>query len=395
MMDNEVLIIEGKRSAIGSFNGSLASVSVEKIGAAVIKQIVDISKIDPNSINEVIMGNVLSAGIGQAPARQAALKAGLLSSTECLTINKMCGSGLKAVMLLVQSINTGNSEIGIAGGMENMSLSPYILPKARSGYRLGHGKLIDSMIVDGLWDAYNDKHMGSCAEMLSDRNGITREDQDIFAKNSYNKAIKSMDLGLFKNEIVSVQTPKIKGDSISVFEDEEPRRFNFEKMKKLKPAFQKNGTITAANASKINDGAAALLLASRDSVNKYDLIPKAKVIAQASYANDPQWFTTAPIGAISKVLSIANLKKDDIDLWEINEAFAPVAIAAINEFNIDIERVNICGGSIALGHPIGASGARILVTLLHSLEREKKRLGLATLCIGGGEASAVIIEKIS
>ena len=394
-MRNDVLIIDGKRTPVGSFNGGLSAIKAPALGAIVIKELVNTSQIDPNLIDEVIMGNVLSAGLGQAPARQAALGAGLPNSTECLTINKMCGSGLKAAMLSMQSIQSGDAKIVIAGGMENMSLSPYLLPNARSGYRLGHSKLIDSMIVDGLWDAYNDKHMGNCAEMLAKKNQISRKKQDRFAENSYNKAINAMNSGWFSNEIISVSTPNPKGNPILVAEDEEPKRVNFEKMHTLRPAFEKNGTITAANASKINDGAAALLFASEDSVKLHNLIPKAKMIAQASSAHEPEWFTTAPIRAISKVLSKAGLTKNDIDLWEINEAFAPVSMSAIDEFNLDIEKVNVCGGAIAIGHPIGASGARILVTLLHSLERLEKRFGLATLCIGGGEASAVIIERIS
>ena len=341
------------------------------------------------------MGNVLSAGLGQAPARQAALRAGLPYSTECLTINKMCGSGLKATMLAMQSIQIGDAKIVIAGGMENMSLSPYLLPKARSGYRLGHGEIIDSMITDGLWDAYHDKHMGSCAEMLVEKNNISRVEQDQFAEQSYTKAHTAIKSGWFSDEIVSVSVPQRKGVPIIVDQDEEPQRINFEKMKVLRPAFEKSGTITAANASKINDGAAAVLISSSEFAHSNQLKAQGKMIAQASFAHEPDWFTTAPIKAISKVLSIAGLNEEDIDLWEINEAFAPVAMAAIDEYKINGDKVNVCGGAIALGHPIGASGARILVTLLHSLKRVEGRFGLATLCIGGGEASALIIERMS
>ena len=383
-MKNEVLIIDGKRTPVGSFNGKLSTINAPELGAVVIKELVNNSQIDPYQIDEVIMGNVLSAGLGQAPARQAALRAGLPKSIECLTINKMCGSGLKATMLAMQSIQTGDSKIVIAGGMENMSLSPYLLPKARSGYRLGHGEIIDSMITDGLWDAYHDKHMGGCAEMLAKKNNISRGEQDQFAEQSYTKAHTAIKSGWFSDEIVSVSVPQRKGIPIIVDQDEEPQRINFEKMKILRPAFEKSGTITAANASKINDGAAAVLITSEEFAHSYDLKPQAKMTAQASFAHEPDWFTTAPIKAISKVLSIAGLNKKDIDLWEINEAFAPVAMAAIDEYKIDGDKVNICGGAIALGHPIGASGARILVTLLHSLQRVGGRFGLATLCIGGG-----------
>ena len=394
-MKNEVLIIDGKRTPVGSFNGGLSTINAPELGAVVIKELVNNSQIDPYQIDEVIMGNVLSAGLGQAPARQAALRAGLPKSTECLTINKMCGSGLKATMLAMQSIQMGDSKIVIAGGMENMSLSPYLLPRARSGYRLGHGEIIDSLITDGLWDAYHDKHMGSCAEMLAEKNNLSRGEQDQFAEQSYTKAHTAIKSGWFSDEIVSVSIPQRKGGPIIVDQDEEPQRINFEKMKVLRPAFEKSGTITAANASKINDGAAAVLITSSEFAHSNQLKSQAKMIAQASFAHEPDWFTTAPIKAISKVLSIAGLNEKDIDLWEINEAFAPVAMAAIDEYKIDGDKVNICGGAIALGHPIGASGARILVTLLHSLQRVGGRFGLATLCIGGGEASALIIERMS
>jgi len=394
-MKNEVLIIDGKRTPVGSFNGKLSTINAPELGAVVIKELVNNSQIDPYQIDEVIMGNVLSAGLGQAPARQAALRAGLPKSIECLTINKMCGSGLKATMLAMQSIQTGDSKIVIAGGMENMSLSPYLLPRARSGYRLGHGEIIDSLITDGLWDAYHNKHMGSCAEMLAEKNNLSRGEQDQFAEQSYTKAHTAIKSGWFSDEIVSVSIPQRKGGPIIVDQDEEPQRINFEKMKVLRPAFEKSGTITAANASKINDGAAAVLITSSEFAHSNQLKSQAKMIAQASFAHEPDWFTTAPIKAISKVLSIAGLNEKDIDLWEINEAFAPVAMAAIDEYKIDGDKVNICGGAIALGHPIGASGARILVTLLHSLQRVGGRFGLATLCIGGGEASALIIERMS
>ena len=394
-MNQDVFILEAKRTPVGSFNGGLSSISAPKLGSNVLREVVIESGVDKSIINEVIMGNVLSAGLGQAPARQSALYASLPNSVECTTINKMCGSGLKSVMLGSQTIQSGDADVIIAGGMENMSMAPYLLPKARSGYRLGHGEIIDSIIRDGLWDIYNDKHMGNCAELLVEKNKISREQQDEFAIQSYTKAINARENGWFDAEIVSVDVPQRKGEAKVIKQDEEPKNANFEKMKVLKPVFEKAGTITAANASKINDGAAAVLISSLDFIKSKGLQPMAKIVAQASSAHEPDWFTTAPIGAVTKVLSKAGLKSGDIDLWEINEAFAPVTIAAMDEFNIDSEKVNVCGGAIALGHPIGASGARILVTLIHSLKRLNKSFGLATLCIGGGEASALIIERIN
>ena len=394
-MNQDVFILEAKRTPVGSFNGGLSSISAPKLGSNVLRDVVIESGVDKSIINEVIMGNVLSAGLGQAPARQSALYASLPNSVECTTINKLCGSGLKSVMVGSLSIQGGDADVIIAGGMENMSMAPYLLPKARSGYRLGHGKIIDSIIRDGLWDIYNDKHMGNCAELLVEKNKISREQQDEFAIQSYTKAINAQENGWFDAEIVSVDVPQRKGEAKVIKQDEEPKNANFKKMKVLKPVFEKAGTITAANASKINDGAAAVLISSLDFIKSKGLQPMAKIVAQASSAHEPDWFTTAPIGAVTKVLSKAGLKSGDIDLWEINEAFAPVTIAAMDEFNIDSEKVNVCGGAIALGHPIGASGARILVTLIHSLKRLNKSFGLATLCIGGGEASALIIERIN
>jgi len=342
----------------------------------------------------VIMGNVLTAGLGQAPARQAALYADLPDQVECLTINKMCGSGLKAVMLATQAIQCGHSQIILAGGMENMSLSPYILPKARSGYRLGHGELIDSTIKDGLWDVYNDIHMGSCAEMCVRDREYSREEQDEFAKESYRRAKRAQKGGLFNRELTPVEIHQRKGPSIKITMDDEPARANFDKMSGLRPAFEKDGTITAANASKINDGAAALLLMTDEKAKELNLRPLVKVGPQASAAHAPEWFTTAPGKAIHKVLDMAQLTAQDIDLWEINEAFAPVTMAAIDDHQLNPSQINIHGGAIALGHPIGASGARILVTLIHGMNEHNARRGLATLCIGGGEASALIVEKV-
>ena len=393
-MNPNVVIIAAKRTPVGAFQGSLSSILAPKLGAVAIKALLDETGLDVNHVNEVIMGNVLAAGLGQAPARQAALFAGLPNSVECLTINKMCGSGLKAVMLGAQAIQCGDSDIVIAGGMENMSAAPYLLPKGRTGQRLGHGSVEDSIIKDGLWDVYNDQHMGNCAELCAREKNYTRREQDEFAEQSYSRAINAQSEGLFIDEIIAVEVPQRKGGSIVVTEDEEPGKANFEKMKTLRPAFEKNGTITAANASKINDGASAVLMMSSEKAEELGLKPIVKIIAQASAAHEPEWFTTAPSKAIKNVLEKAGINAESIDLWEINEAFAPVAMAAIDDFNLNVNKVNINGGAIALGHPIGASGARILTTLIHAMEKNNAKTGLATLCIGGGEASALIVEKI-
>jgi len=390
----EVVIVSAKRTPVGSFQGVLSTIPAPKLGSIVIKSILDETKIDPKEIDEVIMGCVLPAGQGQAPARQAALGAGLPNSVECMTINKVCGSGMKSAMLAAQAIQVSDAEVIIAGGMENMSLAPYLLPKARTGYRMGNGQLVDSMVNDGLWDVYNNIHMGNCAELCAKERKYSREAQDELAIESYKRAQAAIKNGSFDAEITPVEIPQRKGDPIVVKEDEEPGRTNFEKIPKLRPAFDKDGTITAANASKINDGAAAMLIMSKEKAEKLNLKPMVKIIAQASAAQAPEWFTTAPSKAIAEVLKKANLKADDIDLWEINEAFAPVAMAAIDDFKLDIKKVNINGGAIAIGHPIGASGARIFTTLLHAMKKQNAKFGLATLCIGGGEASAIIVERI-
>ena len=390
----EVVVVSAKRTPVGSFQGVLSTVPAPKLGSIVIKSVLDETKIDLKEIDEVIMGCVLPAGHGQAPARQAALGAGLPNSVECMTINKVCGSGMKSAMLATQAIQVGDADVIIAGGMENMSLAPYLLPKARAGYRMGNGQLVDSMVNDGLWDVYNNIHMGSCAEMGAEDRKYSREVQDEVAIESYKRAQAAQKNGSFDAEIIPVEVPQRKGDPIIVNQDEEPSRTNFDKIPKLRPAFKKDGTVTAANASKINDGAAAMLVMSKEKAEKLNLKPMVKIVAQASAAQAPEWFTTAPSIAISKVLAKANLKVEDIDLWEINEAFAPVLMAAIDDFKIDMKIVNINGGAIALGHPIGASGARIFATLIHAMKKQNAKLGLATLCIGGGEASAIILERI-
>jgi len=389
-----VVISAAKRTPIGSFQGSISSVSGPDLGAKVIGGILEEMVLDPSSVNEVIMGNVLAAGLGQAPARQAALESGLPDTVECITINKMCGSGLKAVMLATQAIQVSDADIIIAGGFENMSQAPYLLSKGRAGYRLGHGELIDSMITDGLWDVYNDTHMGNCAEICARDRHYSKEDQNDFAKESYIRALDAQKTGAFNDEIIAVDVTDRKRNTITIDIDEEPGRVNFDKIDKLRPAFEKDGTVTAGNASKINDGAAGVLLMSETKVTELGFTPMVRIYSQASAAQEPEWFTTAPIKAINKVLEKAGMEVADIDLWEINEAFAPVAMAVMDDFNLDHSKVNVNGGAIALGHPIGASGARTLTTLIHALKSLDVTTGLVTLCIGGGEASAMIIERI-
>ena len=392
-MQGRSVIVSAVRTPIGAFQGYLSSLSASDLASICIKDILDQTGIQTDRINEVILGNVLSAGQGQAPARQATLKSGCPDSVEALTINKMCGSGLKAVMLADQAIRCGDADLILAGGMESMSNAPYLLNDARAGKKLGHSKIIDSMIHDGLWDAYNDKHMGNCAEMLAKDRNYSREAQDEYAIESYNRAQQATSDGIFQTEIVPVVIPQRKGEPLVIDEDEEPAKARFEKIPALKPAFDKDGTITAANASKLNDGAAVMLITSEENAKDLGLKPLVRILEQASASHQPEWFTTAPSKAIGKVLNKAGLKANDIDLWEINEAFAVVAMAAIEDYNIQYENVNIYGGAVALGHPIGASGARILTTLINGMNRQNVDRGLATLCIGGGEASALIVEK--
>ncbi len=390
---NSVYITSAVRTPIGSFQGALSEMPAPKLGAIAIKEALTRAHIAFDKVDEVIMGQVLTAGVGQAPARQAAIYAGLSSSTPCLTINKVCGSGLKAVMLAADNILLGNTQIAVAGGQENMTLAPHLLEKSRTGFRMGNTTLVDSMINDGLWDPYNNWHMGSAAELCVKENAFSREQQDVFAIESYKRAQKATVEGYFKNEIVTVEVPGRKGPTL-VSQDEEPSKTDFSKVPGLKPVFDKAGTITAANASKINDGAAACVLMSETALKASGTKPLAKIVAHGTFAHDPKWFTTAPTGAIKKALDRASLKASDIDLWEINEAFAVVTMVAMKDFNIPSEKVNVHGGAVALGHPIGASGARLLATLVHSLHLHKKRYGLATLCIGGGEAVAMIVERV-
>ncbi len=390
---DSVVIVNSKRTSVGSFQGSLSSLPAPKLGAQVIKNLLETTSIKKEEVDEVIMGEVLTAGVGQAPARQAAIYAGLTPATVCMTINKVCGSGLKAVMLAADSIRLGHSTIAIAGGQESMSLAPHLLENSRNGFRMGPANMTDSMIKDGLWDPYGNVHMGNLGDLCAAEFHFTREMQDQFTIESYKNAQAAVEKGVFKNEIVPVSIETKKGTTI-VEKDDEPFNTQFEKIPTLKPVFNKDGSITAANASKLNDGAAAHVLMSEATAKQKGIKPLARIVAQATFAQDPKYFTTAPVGAIKKALNQANLKTADINLWEINEAFSVVTLAAMKQLEIPRDRVNVHGGAVSIGHPIGASGARILTTLVHGLHTRNQRYGLATLCIGGGEAVAVIIEKV-
>ncbi|MCU7495698.1 MAG: thiolase family protein [Ignavibacteria bacterium] len=389
---NKVVITHAKRTPIGSFNGSLSSFSAPQLGSLAIKAILDESGIDINSVDEVIMGNVLTAGLGQAPARQAAIYAGLPEKVECLTINKVCGSSLKAVMLAHQAIALGDADVIIAGGQESMSNAPYVLQQARNGYRLGNGTLFDTVVLDGLWDVYNNIHMGSCAESCARDFNFSREQLDEFAVTSYKRALKAQQEGRFDDEILELKVKSKTGETV-ISKDEEPAKVRFDKIPSLKPAFENGGVVTAANSSSLNDGASALLIMSEDKALEFGLKPMAEIVAQSSAAKAPVEFTTAPADAIRKVLNKACLKVSDIDLLEVNEAFAVVSLAVAKMLELDSGKVNVNGGAVALGHPIGASGARILTTLLHEMKKRSSTYGLASLCIGGGEASAVIVKR--
>jgi len=389
----EVVIVAACRTPIGSLAGSLSTLPAPRLGAIAIREALARAGVPPTEVDEVIMGCVLSAGVGQAPARQAAIFAGLPESVETLTINKVCGSGLKAVMLGAQAIMLGHAQVVVAGGMESMSNAPYLLEKARSGYRMGHATLVDEMIKDGLWDAYDDFHMGSAADLCARNCSISREEQDAFSVISYQRAIEAQKKGYFRDEIVPVEIPQKKGPAVIVSEDEEPAKVKFDKIPTLRPAFGKEGTVTAANASKINDGAAALVLMSAEKAAALKVPVLARVRAFGSAARKPVEFTTAPADVIPKVLGTAGLTARDIDLFEVNEAFAVVNLAVNKLLGLDMANINVNGGAVALGHPIGASGARILVTLLHAMRRLDKKRGMAAICIGGGEASGMILER--
>lgn len=388
-----VYIAAAARTPIGSFQGALSELAAPRLGAIAIKEALTRAGVQPEKVDEVVMGEVLTAGVGQAPARQAAIYAGLPSSVPCMTINKVCGSGLKATMLGADSILLERADVVVAGGQENMTQAPHLLQNSRSGFRMGPAQLVDSMVNDGLWDPYNNWHMGTAAELCVKENSFTREEQDAFSIESYKRAQKASAEGMFKKEIVNVEIAGRKGPVV-VSTDEEPGKTDFAKVPTLKPAFDKTGTITAANASKINDGAAAVVLMSEKALKTYGTKPLAKIVAHATHAQDPKWFTTAPVGAIKKACEQAGLSIDQIDLFEINEAFAAVTMVAMKDLKIPHAKVNVNGGAVALGHPIGASGARILTTLVYALQAQQKRYGLATLCIGGGEAVAMIVERV-
>ena len=394
MTTRDVFIVGAARTPIGSFQGALSAVAAPQLGATAIRAALSKAKVAPDQVGEVYMGCVLAAGIGQSPARQASLAAGIPVQTPTTTIGKVCGSGLQSVILGAKAIWLGDAEVVVAGGMESMSRVPYYLPKARDGYRMGHGQVLDGMIHDGLWDPYKDFHMGSAAEICAREHQITRDAQDAFARESYRRAIAAQKEGKFDAEIAPVQVPQRKGDPIEVKIDEEPGKGDPApaKMAALRPAFEKDGTITAANASKINDGGAAVVLASAEAVKAGGLTPLARIVGHGAAAQAPEWFTTAPIAAIEATCRRTGVAKGAIDLWEINEAFAVVALVTMQKLGLDAAKVNPNGGAVALGHPIGASGARILTTLLHAMADRKVKRGLATLCIGGGEAVALLVE---
>jgi acetyl-CoA C-acetyltransferase len=391
---NEVFIVGARRTPIGSFGGAFAATSAPRLGAAALAAALEQAGVPKEKVEQAYLGCVLQAAIGQAPARQAVIYAGLPQACGAVTVNKVCGSGMKSAMLAANDIRTGEFEVVAAGGMENMSLVPYYLTGARNGYRMGHGEVTDGMIFDGLWDPYHNKHMGNCGDLCASTLKFTREEQDAFALESYRRAAGAWADGSFAGEVSPVLLPQKKGDPVRVEKDEEPFRLKADKVASLKPAFGADGTVTAANASKINDGAAALVLASGAAVKALGLKPLARVVAQASHAQEPEWFSTAPIEAAKKALDRAGLKLGDIDLFEVNEAFAVVAMAFVRELGLDPAAVNPYGGAVALGHPIGASGARILVTLLNVLRAKGKTRGLAAICIGGGEATAMIVERV-
>ena len=382
------------RTPIGSFLGALSTLTAPALGAVAIRAALERAQVKPEQVDEVMLGNVLSAGIGQAPARQAALGAGLPVNVPCTTVSKVCGSGLQAIIQGYRAIAMGDAQVVVAGGMESMSNAPYYLERARTGLRMGHGKLTDGMIVDGLWDPYNDFHMGNAGELCAQRYELDRQKQDAFAAESYRRALNAQQKGWFKSELVSVPVPQRKGAALLVEADEEPGRGNIDKLAELKPAFDKAGTITAGNASSVNDGAAAVVLASAAAVDKFGLQPLGRVKAHGSFAQEPAWFTTAPATASQRALERAGLAAGAIDLWEINEAFSCVTLACGQLLGVSQERINVHGGAVALGHPIGASGARVVVTLLSALQQRGLQRGLATLCIGGGEALALIVERV-
>lgn len=391
-MLKDVYLAGSVRTAIGGFCGSLAEVPAPVLAATAIKAAMQRAGVKPQDVDEVILGNVLAAGLGQNIARQASIGAGLSPQVGATTVNKLCGSGLKSVMFAAQAIQCGDAQLIVAGGTENMSAAPYILPKGRNGYRMGHGEVWDSLIKDGLWDAYNNLHMGVFGDRCAAKYQFTQKDQDDYAVTSYQRAIQAQKDGTFRDEIVPVEITTRKGTTV-VDQDEEPGRFNEEKMRALKPAFGKDGSVTAGNASSVNDGAAAVVVASAEKVKQLGLKPQAKILGYSTYSREPEWFTLAPVCAIDNLLKKLGLKVDDVDLFELNEAFSVVPMAAMKDLAIRHDRLNIHGGAVALGHPIGASGARTLATLLNAMPRRQAKVGVNALCIGGGEAVAMAIQR--
>lgn len=392
MLQKEVFLAGAVRTAVGGFCGSLAEVSAPRLGSTMIHETLARAGVPHEQVDEVIFGNVLSAGLGQNVARQASIAAGLAPSIGATTVNKVCGSGLKAVMLAAQAIQCGDAELIVAGGTESMSGAPYLLPKARTGYRMGNGELVDSMIRDGLWDVYNDLHMGACGDRCASHCGFSRQDQDDFAVGSYQRAIEAQKSGAFAKEIAPVEIKGRKG-TVVVDQDEEPGRFNEEKLRQLRPAFGAEGTVTAGNASSVNDGSAAVVVLSEEKVRELGVSPQAKVLGYTSFSREPEWFTLAPVGAVSKLMERVGWSVDQVDLFEVNEAFSSVPMAVMKELGVSHEKMNVHGGAVALGHPIGASGTRVLVTLLGAMAERGARTGIASLCIGGGEAVAMAVER--
>jgi acetyl-CoA C-acetyltransferase len=392
----DIVIVAGVRTPIGKFQGSLSEFTAPQLGALAVKEAVHRANLDPKQVDECIMGNVITAGLGQNPARQAALNGGLPPEVAALTINKVCGSGLKAVGLAAQGIQTGNAEIVVAGGMESMTNAPYLLPQARKGYRLGNSQIVDSMVNDGLWDVYNNYHMGMTGENVAEKYGITRAEQDEFAVNSHRKAIQAWNECRFKSQVMSVEIPaRKKGDPPVMFDkDEGPREdTTAESLRGLKPAFKKDGSVTAGNASTINDGAAAVVVMSARKAKELGLQPMARIVAQATSGVDPKWVMMAPVDGIRNLWKKTGWKPDEVDIYEINEAFSVQSVAVVRELGIDMDKVNVNGGAVALGHPIGASGARVLVTLMYELIRRNAHKGIAALCLGGGNSVAMAIER--
>jgi acetyl-CoA C-acetyltransferase len=394
MCQQNVVIASATRTPIGCFQGALSSLSASDLGALVVRDAVKRAGATPDDVDTVIMGNVLSAGMGQAPARQCVIKADFPVSTSAVTVNKVCGSGLQAVMYARREVMIGEADVVVAGGMESMTNAPYLIPKARAGLRLGNAEIVDSMVTDGLWDPYGDMHMGVCGDLVAERCSFTREDQDEFAATSYRRALAAQKEGRFKPEIVPVAVPQRRGEPLLVDDDEEPGRGKIDKFSSLRPAFGRDGTVTAANASSLNDGAAALVVCSAEVAKEKGYNVLAKIIADSSAAVEPKWFTLAPVDALAKLYAKTGSEASDWDLYEVNEAFSGVTMAAAKEHGIPMENINVNGGAVALGHPIGCSGARVLVTLLYALADRKLKRGIATLCIGGGEAVALAVECV-